>query len=116
MKEGWTRGVPLFPRQQQPYVVDKRRADRKFFAQWGPAFATKYISFATKASNQEVTTPILDSIVAAWFRNHCKEVGPLWLTWFGVGSYRKYTACMADWAQDLGIEPEQVEQLIFSRN
>ncbi|MDQ0733237.1 8-oxoguanine DNA glycosylase OGG fold protein [Arthrobacter sp. B1I2] len=98
------------------YVVDKRRADRRFFAQWGPAFATKYISFATKASDLVVTTPIMDSIVAGWFRNHCKEIGPLWLTWYSAGSYRQYTACMTEWAQDLSIEPEQVEQLIFSGN
>ncbi len=38
------------------HVVDKRQADRKFFAQWGPSFATKFISFATKASDQ-VATP-----------------------------------------------------------
>lgn len=37
----------------------------------------------------------MDSIVAGWFRNHCKEIGPLWLTWQSApGSYRKYTACM----------------------
>ncbi|GAA3406077.1 hypothetical protein GCM10011577_32960 [Pseudarthrobacter polychromogenes] len=40
----------------------------------------------------------------------------LWLTWHSAGSYRKYTACMTEWAQDLIIEPEQVEQLIFRGN
>jgi hypothetical protein len=95
------------------HVVGKRRVDRKFFDQWGPAFATKFISFATKASDQVPTTPILDSVVAGWFRNHSKEIGPLWLNWNSVGSYRRYTECMAGWAEELGIEPEQVEQLIF---
>jgi hypothetical protein len=97
------------------HVVDKRQSNRKFFDQWGPAFATKFISFATKASSQVATTPILDSIVAEWFRNHCKEIGPLWLNWNSAGSYRRYTECMAEWAKDLSIEPEQVEQLIFQK-
>jgi hypothetical protein len=97
------------------HVVGKRQADRKFFSQWGPAFATKFISFATKASDQVDTTPIMDSIVAGWFRKHCEEIGPLWLTWYSAGSYRRYTECMAEWAEELGIEPEQVEQLIFRR-
>jgi hypothetical protein len=98
------------------HVVVKRQADRKFFAQWGPAFATKFISFATKASDQVATTPIMDSIVAGWFKNHCQEIGPLWLTWHSTSSYIRYTECMAEWAEDLGIEPEQVEQLIFRRD
>lgn len=98
------------------HVVDKRQGDRKFFVWWGPAFATKFISFATKASNQVATTPIMDSIVAGWFRKHYKDLGPLWLTWNSAGSYRRYTACMAEWAEELGIEPEQVEQLIFRQD
>lgn len=61
-------------------------------------------------------TPIMDSIVARWFRNHCKEVGPLRLNWHSASSYRRYTECMAEWAAELGIEPEQVEQLIFAKN
>ncbi|WP_043422434.1 8-oxoguanine DNA glycosylase OGG fold protein [Arthrobacter sp. 9MFCol3.1] len=97
------------------HVVHKRQADRKFFAQWGPAFATKFISFATKASDQVATTPIMDSIVARWFKNHCQEIGPLWLNWNSASSYRRYTECLAEWAEDLGIEPEQVEQLIFQK-
>lgn len=98
------------------HIVKRRQANRKFFDQWGPAFATKYISFATKASSHVATTPILDSIVAEWFSEHCKEIGPLWLNWNSAGSYRRYTACMAEWAVELGIEPEQVEQLIFRRD
>ncbi len=57
-----------------------------------------------------------DSIVAGWFTNHCQEIGPLWLTWHSTSSYLRYTECMAEWAEDLGIEPEQVEQLIFRRD
>lgn len=97
------------------YVVSKRKSDRKFFSQWGPAFATKFISFATKASDQVAATPIMDSIVSGWFRKHGKEIGPLWLTWHSASSYHRYTGCMAEWAEELGIEPEQVEQLIFRR-
>lgn len=97
------------------HVVDERHNDRKFFAQWGPAFATKFISFATQASDQVPTTPIMDRIVVDWFSKHCKEIGPLWLTWYSTNSYRRYTDCMAEWAEELGIEPEQVEQLIFAK-
>lgn len=81
------------------HVVDQRRADRRFFAQWGPAFATKFISFATKASDQVATTPIMDSIVVEWFSEHCQEVGTLWLTWHSASSYHRYTECMAEWAK-----------------
>jgi hypothetical protein len=98
------------------YVVGKRQSNRKFFDQWGPAFATKFISFATKASDKVPTTPIMDSIVVDWFGDHCEEIGPLWLTWYSASSYGRYTECMAAWAEDLGIEPEQVEQLIFRRH
>lgn len=98
------------------HIVGKRQDNRKFFDQWGPAFATKFISFATKASDQVPTTTIMDSIVVGFFRNHCEEIGPLWLNWNSAGSYRRYTECIAEWAQDLGIEPEQVEQLIFGED
>lgn len=97
------------------HVVHRRQSDRKFFAWWGPAFATKYISFATKASSQVATTPIMDSIVARWFSKHSRDTGPLWLNWNSAGSYRRYTSCMAEWAEELGIEREQVEQLIFAK-
>jgi hypothetical protein len=97
------------------HVVGKRQSNRKFFDLWGPAFATKFISFATNASDQVATTPIMDSIVAGWFREHCKEIGPLWLNWHSASSYLRYTECVAEWAVELGIEPEQVEQLIFQK-
>jgi hypothetical protein len=97
------------------HVVDKRHGSRDFFAQWGPAFGTKFISFATKVSDQVATTPIMDSIVVGWFRKHCPEVGPLWLTWNSASSYRRYSECVAEWAAELAIEPEQVERLIFAK-
>ncbi|MEV8143807.1 hypothetical protein [Specibacter sp. NPDC078709] len=96
------------------HIVSERRRDRHFFAQWGPAFATKFISYATQASDKVGTTPILDAIVSEWFGDHCTEIGRLWLTWHSAGSYRRYTDCMAEWANELSIEPEQVEQLIFN--
>ncbi|WP_371416514.1 hypothetical protein [Pseudarthrobacter sp. NIBRBAC000502770] len=74
------------------------------------------MSFATEASDEVATTPIMDRIVVKWFKNHCQEVGPLWLTWHSANSYRRYTERMAEWAVVLGSEPEQVEQLIFRRD
>lgn len=35
-------------------------------------------------STAPATTPIMDSIVAGWFKNHCKEIGPLQLTWYSA--------------------------------
>lgn len=61
------------------------------------------------------TTTIMDSLVVGWFREHCREIGLLWLNWNSAGSYRRYAKCMAEWADELGIEPDQVEQLIFGR-
>ncbi|MEV7132141.1 hypothetical protein AB0N24_04550 [Arthrobacter sp. NPDC093128] len=98
------------------HIVDRRQSNRKFFDQWGPAFATKFISFATKTSDQVPTTTIMDSVVVDWFREHYKAIGPLWLNWNSASSYRRYTECIAEWAEDLGIEPEEVEQLIFGKD
>jgi hypothetical protein len=95
------------------HVVAQRRLDKTYFRHWGPAFATKFISFATKASDEVATTPILDSVVARWFANECKDVEPLWLSWHSADSYRRYTECMAGWANELHIEPDEIEQLIF---
>lgn len=96
------------------HIVSERRRDRHFFAHWGPAFATKFISYATQASGKVGNTPLVDAIVSEWFGDHCTEIGRLWLTWHSAGSYRRYTDCMAEWANELSIEPEQVEQLIFN--
>ena len=95
------------------HVVAERRRDKAFFRQWGPAFATKFISFATKACDEVATTPILDSVVARWFAVECKDLDPLWLSWHSAHSYRRYTECMAGWAAELHIEADEVEQLIF---
>ncbi|GAB2707557.1 8-oxoguanine DNA glycosylase OGG fold protein [Arthrobacter bambusae] len=58
------------------HVVDERARSRRFFRQWGPAFATKFISFATMTSPAVDTTTIMDSIVSRWFAEHCREIGP----------------------------------------
>lgn len=95
------------------HVVAQRRSNKTFFSQWGPAFATKFISFATKASDAVATTPILDSVVSRWFATECRDFEPLWLNWHSADSYGRYAACMAGWADDLRIAPDEVEQLIF---
>ena len=72
----------------------------------GAAFAAKFISFATKASDQVATTPILDSIVTGWwFRDHCKEIVPLRLNWNSAGSYRRHSACMANGQKSSALNP-----------
>ncbi len=80
---------------------------------WVASFVFEFISFATNASPAVDTTPTMDSIIARWFAYHCREIGQLRLNWHKADSYRRYTVCIAGWAEDLDIEPEQVEQLIF---
>lgn len=58
-------------------IVSERRKDRHYFVQWGPAFASKFISYATQASDKVGATMMLDAIVSEWVGTHCKEIGYL---------------------------------------
>lgn len=95
------------------WIAKRRRSDRRFFINWGPAFATKFISFSTLATEAVPTTPIMDDVVRRWFRAHCPDSPALRLNFYDTASYERYAAKMAEWAQALRITPDQVEQLIF---
>lgn len=49
----------------------------------------------------------MDSIDVGWCGNHCEEIGPLWLTWRSAGSCLRYTESMAEWAEELGMNPSK---------
>lgn len=95
------------------HAVQGRRASRDYFKGYGPAFATKFIYFTTKAVPNVQTSPVMDKVVATWFRKHHPHVR-LSLGWQGAGAYRQYVETLGDWAAQLGIQVEDVEQLIFT--
>lgn len=98
------------------HVAALRGTTDRFFHKWGPSFGTKFISFATMgapAAAAVAVTPILDDEVTRWFNRHTVGVERLKLDWRSPGSYRRYVDTLAGWADELGITPDQVEQVIF---
>ncbi|MEH0110513.1 hypothetical protein V6N00_12455 [Tersicoccus sp. MR15.9] len=98
------------------WATVRREADPQFFAQWNAAFGTKFISFATIAANRHGTVPIttiMDKIVKNWFARHAPQIRRLNPSWLAPASYERYTTAIADWAEQLGIRPDEVEQSIF---
>ncbi len=94
------------------HVVDEKGRNNAFFKFYRPAFATKFIYFATKAAPDVETTPIMDSIVCAWFAANVEGVR-LYPSWNSSNSYRTYVDHASQWAAELGIEIDDVEWLIF---
>lgn len=88
----------------------------------GPAFGTKFLYFLTKATDDVDTTPVMDALVAKWFRQHAPEVKRFKLSSWNSSSYETYLASLRSWADELaqlrpGSEPldlDDVELLIFS--
>lgn len=94
------------------YVVSQKAGSSAFFKFYRPAFATKFIYFATKARPDMPTTPVMDSVICGWFADNVPEV-PLYPSWSSANSYRRYVDCAQKWADQLGIEVDDVERLIF---
>ncbi|MDQ0679739.1 hypothetical protein QFZ30_003121 [Arthrobacter pascens] len=95
------------------HAVNGRRATRNYFRGYGPAFATKFIYFTTKAAPDVETSPVMDKIVATWFRKHVPG-SALRLDWHSAESYKHYLTCVKQWANELEITSDEVEQLIFT--
>ncbi|MET3142490.1 UNVERIFIED_ORG: hypothetical protein ABIB13_002207 [Arthrobacter sp. UYEF2] len=91
----------------------ERRWNRGYFKGYGPAFATKFIYFTTAATPQIETSPVMDKVVASWCRKHVRGL-QLRLDWHSAASYREYLAHVTEWANELDIRIDDVEQLIFT--
>ncbi|MEU2666812.1 hypothetical protein [Micromonospora sp. NPDC007220] len=74
----------------------------------GVAFATKYLYFCSRAAAPAL---VLDRLVQRWLWRHAAFA--VSLNW-QVEHYRRYLALLSGWADELGVTPEQVEQLIFA--
>ncbi|MFP5021922.1 8-oxoguanine DNA glycosylase OGG fold protein [Pseudonocardia phyllosphaerae] len=78
----------------------------------GPAFGTKFLYFASlTAGRDDAVCPVLDSIVAGWFRTHT-TFAPKIAAW-SWPVYRRYLEILDAWSSELGIRSDQVELLIF---
>jgi hypothetical protein len=76
----------------------------------GPAFGTKYLYFIPQADGQAPAL-ILDRIVAGWLRANTSTVfNPV--PW-APSIYRGYAQTLGGWAEQLGVAPDVVEELIF---
>ena len=79
----------------------------------GPAFATKWISFASPSSNP---TPIYDSFVSKWFEQNVPEVFgtiPLSSLLWNLKTYATYINWMQKQAKSLKVKIDDLEMLIF---
>ena len=76
----------------------------------GPSFGTKYLHFCQPAEKRPRAL-ILDAFVAGWLRDHCGVV--LDPVPFDPPTWRRYLRLMHEWAQALGIDPEELEYCIF---
>ena len=73
----------------------------------GLAFATNFLYFW---SSDNARAPIIDRLVAAWLA----ERTPITVTAtrFVKRDYASYLGALANWTQELAIEPHQMEELI----
>lgn len=92
--------------------VVERRNTTKILRSMGADFATKFISFATGVPPCGYH-PDHGQHCLGMVRDPLQGDRLLWLTRHGSGRYPPVIRCVAEWAEDLSIEPEQVEQLIF---
>lgn len=76
----------------------------------GVAFATKYLYFCSVGST---ATPalVLDRLVRNWLAEHAGW--RISLDW-RVHAYREYVQTVSVWAKELGLQPAEVEYLVFS--
>lgn len=75
----------------------------------GVAFGTKYLCFCTTASRE--TAPILDAVVCRWLATNADL--RLNIDTWRTKEYKRYLDVLKDWSVQLGLRPDQVEELIF---
>lgn len=76
----------------------------------GVAFATKYLFFCAHGSASS-PAPILDRLVRGWLAGNAAL--PLRLDW-SKQDYRTYVDTLCGWGHILGLEPADVELLVFT--
>lgn len=76
----------------------------------GPAFGTKFIAFCQPAGARPVAL-IHDELVSTWLATNGRP--DLSSTTWSVPIYEAYLDQVHRWANELGIDPEAVEYLIF---
>jgi hypothetical protein len=75
----------------------------------GPAFGTKFLYFVPHRSDSSAL--ILDRLVARWLnRNIDARINALY---WAPATYRYYVALLSEWARQLDVTPDTIEERIF---
>lgn len=99
------------------HVAKIRATNNNYLKFLGPAFGTKFIYFAQKASNPDSATPIMDAVIRRWFAAYTPDTRLILHKW-DLDSYKTYVELLASWAENLALGSrlslDQVEYLIFA--
>jgi len=101
------------------HVATKRKSDSSYLKFLGPAFGTKFLYFVTAPIAAVETGPVMDAVVARWFRKNVPGAGISVSGWDGE-SYTSYLEHLRTWSKSLvqlGEAPlrlDEVEFLIFA--
>lgn len=103
-------------------IQSKRKRPGGYLKYLGPAFGTKYLYFLTKASDEVDTTPVMDALVAKWFRQYAESIAGFNLSWWDSKSYERYLLALGTWAREINdahprstpLDLDDIELLIFS--
>ena len=76
----------------------------------GPSFGTKFLAFCSKVEHPRAL--IFDAMVSKWLRENAgvRLVHERWHT----RSYAEYLRLVHEWAEALGVEPDDVEFCMFA--
>lgn len=104
------------------HIQKERQRPGDYLKYLGPAFGTKYLYFLTKASSDVGTTPVMDALVAKWFRRYATSIAGFNLSWWDSASYERYLLALETWAREIRdahprsapLDLDDVEFLIFS--
>ena len=77
----------------------------------GPAFGTKFLSFAASSDRP---APILDALVARWIRSMSRNEIELSTTNWRPTDYRQYLELLERWSDAVGLGVSDIERLIFA--